>query len=197
MRCCARSSKERSSSDEKFMSRIGKKPISIPSGVEVKIDDRKVIVKGPKGTLDLDIHPHVEVSLVDGLITVKVEDETNVSDRALWGLFVRLIGNMITGVTTGFERKLEVNGIGYKVALQGKILKLDMGFSHEVNFPIPDGINITVEKNLITVSGIDKQFVGETAAQIRRVRKPEPYKGKGIKYLEETIQRKAGKTSKS
>ncbi|OGM01272.1 50S ribosomal protein L6 [Candidatus Uhrbacteria bacterium RIFOXYC2_FULL_47_19] len=179
------------------MSRIGKKPISIPSGVEVKIDDRKVIVKGPKGTLDLDIHPHVEVSLVDGLITVKVEDETNVSDRALWGLFVRLIGNMITGVTTGFERKLEVNGIGYKVALQGKILKLDMGFSHEVNFPIPDGINITVEKNLITVSGIDKQFVGETAAQIRRVRKPEPYKGKGIKYLEETIQRKAGKTSKS
>jgi len=197
VRCCARSSKERSSSDEKFMSRIGKKPISIPSGVEVKIDDRKVIVKGPKGTLDLDIHPHVEVSLVDGLITVKVEDETNVSDRALWGLFVRLIGNMITGVTTGFERKLEVNGIGYKVALQGKILKLDMGFSHEVNFPIPDGINITVEKNLITVSGIDKQFVGETAAQIRRVRKPEPYKGKGIKYLEETIQRKAGKTSKS
>jgi len=179
------------------MSRIGKKPISVPSGVEVKLEGRKVTVKGPKGTLDLDIHPHVEVSLVDSMVIVKVQDETNVSDRALWGLFVRLISNMITGVTQGFERKLEVNGVGYKVALQGKTLKLEVGFSHEVNFPVPDGIDMSVEKNVITVTGIDKQFVGETAAQIRRVRKPEPYKGKGIKYLEETIQRKAGKTSKS
>jgi len=179
------------------MSRIGKKPISVPSGVEVKIDGRKVVVRGPKGTLDLEIHPHVEASLADGFVIVKVEDETDVSDRALWGLFVRLINNMITGVTAGFERKLEINGIGFKVALQGKILKLDVGFSHEVNFPTPDGINITVEKNVITVAGIDKQLVGETAAQIRRIKKPEPYKGKGIKYLEETIQRKAGKTSKS
>ncbi|OIO52407.1 50S ribosomal protein L6 [Candidatus Uhrbacteria bacterium CG_4_10_14_0_8_um_filter_58_22] len=179
------------------MSRIGKKPISVPSGVEVKLEGRKVTVKGPKGTLDFDIHPHVEVSLVDSMVIVKVQDETNVSDRALWGLFVRLISNMITGVTQGFERKLEVNGVGYKVALQGKTLKLEVGFSHEVNFPVPDGIDMSVEKNVITVTGIDKQFVGETAAQIRRVRKPEPYKGKGIKYLEETIQRKAGKTSKS
>ncbi|MFH2063413.1 MAG: 50S ribosomal protein L6 [bacterium] len=179
------------------MSRVGKKPITVPSGVELKIDGRKVTVKGPKGTLDLELHPHVEATLADGVVTVTVKDETNVSDRALWGLFVRLIDNMVAGVTSGFDRKLEVNGVGYKVGVQGKVLKLDVGFSHEVDFPIPEGITITVEKNVITVAGIDKQFVGETAARIRRIRKPEPYKGKGIKYVEETIQRKAGKTSKS
>jgi large subunit ribosomal protein L6 len=179
------------------MSRIGKKPVLIPSGVEVKIEDSKVSVKGPKGNLELAIHPHVTVTQEDNQINVKVSNEENVKDRALWGLFVRLISNMVTGVSEGFEKKLEVNGVGYKVNVQGRTLKLDVGFSHEVDFPIPEGIEMSVEKNVITVSGIDKQAVGEVAARIRRVRKPEPYKGKGIKYSDEVIQRKAGKASKA
>jgi large subunit ribosomal protein L6 len=179
------------------MSRVGKKPVQIPSGVEVKIDGSKVMVRGPKGFLEQEIHPAVSVNIVDGEVRVSVKDELDVTQRALWGLFVRLITNMIAGVTKGFEKKLEVNGIGYKVNVQGKVLKLDVGFSHEINFPIPEGINISVEKNVITVSGIDKQFVGEIAAQIRKVKKPEPYKGKGIKYLDEVIARKAGKAGKA
>jgi large subunit ribosomal protein L6 len=179
------------------MSRVGKKPIAIPSGVEVKIDDKKVSVKGPKGSLEQEIHPLVTVTMEDGEIRVGVSDEEDVRQRALWGLFVRLISNMVTGVTEGFERKLEVNGVGYKVAMQGKALKLDVGYSHSVEFNPPEGIELAVEKNVITVSGIDKQQVGEAAAQIRKVRKPEPYKGKGIKYMEEVIQRKAGKAGKA
>jgi large subunit ribosomal protein L6 len=179
------------------MSRIGKKPITIPSGVEVQIADGKISVKGPKGSLEQDIHPHVSVAVEDGLIRVSVVDEENVKQRALWGLFVRLIENMVIGVTEGFERKLEVNGVGYKVAMQGNMLKLDVGYSHSVDFQAPEGIQISVEKNVITVNGIDKQCVGEVAARIRKVRKPEPYKGKGIKYLEEIIQRKAGKAGKA
>jgi large subunit ribosomal protein L6 len=179
------------------MSRVGKKPVQIPSGVEVKIDGSKVMVRGPKGSLEQEIHPAVSVNVVDGEVRVSVKDELDVTQRALWGLFVRLITNMIAGVTKGFEKKLEVNGIGYKVNVQGKVLKLDVGFSHEINFPIPEGISISVEKNVITVSGIDKQFVGEITAQIRKVKKPEPYKGKGIKYLDEVIARKAGKAGKA
>ncbi len=179
------------------MSRVGKKPVQIPSGVDVKLEGDKITVKGPKGSLELIIHPNVTVVIEDNEIKVSVKDENDVADRALWGLFVRLIGNMVKGVTEGFEKKLEVNGVGYKVSVQGRILKLDVGFSHEVDFPIPEGLDISVEKNVITVSGIDKQAVGETAAKIRRVRKPEPYKGKGIKYVDEVIQRKAGKASKA
>jgi large subunit ribosomal protein L6 len=165
--------------------------------VEVKLGQGTVSVKGPKGTLEQEIHPHVSVSVEDNEVRVGVQDETDVSQRALWGLFVRLISNMVTGVTKGFEKKLELNGIGFKVSVQGKVLKLDVGFSHEVDFQIPDGINITVEKNIITVTGIDKQFVGEVAARIRRIKKPEPYKGKGIKYVDEVIARKAGKAGKA
>jgi len=179
------------------MSRVGKKPVVIPSGVEVKVDGGKVTVKGKKGSLDLAIHPNVTVTVADGEVRVSVKDENDVADRALWGLFVRLISNMVKGVSEGFQKKLEVNGIGFKVSVQGKVLKLDVGFSHEVDFPIPEGIEMTVEKNVITVSGIDKQLVGETAARIRRVRKPEPYKGKGIKYADEVIVRKAGKAGKA
>lgn len=179
------------------MSRVGKKPVDIPSGAEVKLEDGKVVVKGPKGTLEQDIHPLVSVKIEDDQVHVSVNDEENVKQRALWGLFVRLIGNMVTGVTEGFEKKLEVNGVGFKAAMQGNVLKLDVGFSHSVEFPAPEGVDISVEKNVVTVSGIDKQQVGEVAAQIRRVRKPEPYKGKGIKYMEEVIQRKAGKTGKA
>jgi large subunit ribosomal protein L6 len=179
------------------MSRVGKKPIAIPSGVEVKIDDDKISVKGPKGTLEQEIHPLVTVAMEDNEVRVSVGDEEDVRQRALWGLFVRLIGNMVAGVTEGFEKKLEVNGVGYKVAMQGKTLKLDVGYSHSVEFDAPEGIELSVDKNVITVSGIDKQKVGEAAARIRKVRKPEPYKGKGIKYMEEVIQRKAGKAGKA
>ncbi|MFH1047574.1 MAG: 50S ribosomal protein L6 [Patescibacteria group bacterium] len=179
------------------MSRVGKKPIDIPSGVEVKINGDQVSVKGPKGTLSLTTHPFVSAAVEDNQVRVKVRDEENVKQRALWGLSVRLISNLISGVTKGFDKKLEVNGVGYKVAMQGKVLKLDVGYSHPVEFTAPEGIEISVEKNVITITGIDKQRVGEVAAQIRRVRKPEPYKGKGIKYIDEVIQRKAGKAGKA
>lgn len=171
--------------------------MEIPSGVEVKVDGRKVFVKGPKGELSLETHERAAVKLEDSVVTVSVPDEEDGKDRALWGLTRRLIGNMVQGVTVGFEKKLEVSGVGFKVAMQGKELKLDVGYSHSILFPVPEGIGISVEKNVITVSGIDKQKVGDTAAQIRKTRKPEPYKGKGIKYLGEEIQRKAGKAAKT
>lgn len=179
------------------MSRIGKKLITLPSDVEMTISGAHISVKGPKGALQLDLHPHVAIIKDGQNVTLTVKNETDVSDRALWGLFGALITNMLVGVTKGFEKKLEINGVGYKVALQGNALKFDLGFSHPIVFSIPSGISATVEKNLITVSGIDKQLVGETAARIRRLRPPEPYKGKGIKYLEETIRRKAGKAAKT
>ena len=179
------------------MSRVGKKILPIPKGVDVTIDGHDVRVKGPKGSLSLAMHPRVTAQVVDGVLTVDVTDHEYVKDRALWGLTRRLIENMVVGVTKGYEKKLEVNGIGFKVSVSGKILKLDVGFSHEVDFPIPEGLTITVEKNVITVVGIDKQFVGEIASQIRRVKKPEPYKGKGIKYVDEVLHRKAGKAAKA
>jgi len=183
------------------MSRIGKKPIYIPNEVEVSIDGQEVMAKGPKGTLSLSMHEKVraEIKEEDGqrFINVTVLDSENVKQRALWGLSGKLISNIVEGVTKGFEKKLEVNGVGYKVALQGNTLKLEVGYSHSVEFALPEGITANVEKNLITISGIDKQQVGEISAQIRRIRKPEPYKGKGIKYLDEVIRRKAGKTAKT
>ena len=177
------------------MSRVGKKPLQIPSGVTMTVDTGIVRVKGPKGELTLTLHPHVIVAIEGADVKVTVKDPEYVKDKALWGLTRRLLENMVVGVVKGFEKKLEINGIGFKASVQGKVLKLDVGFSHEVNFPVPEGINVTVEKNIITVTGIDRQFVGEISAQIRRVKKPEPYKGKGIKYLDEVIRRKAGKTA--
>lgn len=179
------------------MSRVGKKILQIPSGVDISVKDAVVKVKGPKGELTLALHPHVTVAIADRELTVDVADHDLVKDRALWGLFRRLIENMVVGVTKGFEKKLEVNGVGFKVAVQGKILKLDVGFSHEVEFDIPSNITVTVDKNIITVAGIDRQAVGETAASIRNIKKPEPYQGKGIKYVEEVIRRKAGKAAKA
>ena len=179
------------------MSRVGKKPLEIPSGVDLKIEDENIRVKGPKGELSLVKPPRVILKLEDNVLTVHVPNENAVKDKALWGLTRRLIGNMVEGVTEGYSKQLEVNGVGYKVALMGKDIKLNVGYSHDVNFPAPEGITFVVEKNVITVSGIDKQLVGETAAQIRKVRKPEPYKGKGIKYMDEVIIRKAGKTAKA
>jgi large subunit ribosomal protein L6 len=171
--------------------------LDIPAGVEVRIDAGQVFVKGPKGELSMMLHPRVTATLVDKVVTVTVQDQELVDDRAKWGLTRRLIENMVLGVTKGFSKQLEINGVGYKVAMQGKDLKLDVGFSHDVVYVIPAGITAAVEKNVITISGISKHLVGETAAQIRKIKKPEPYKGKGIKYVDEVIQRKAGKAAKA
>jgi len=162
------------------------------------VDGRAVTVKGPKGELSLEVHPRVTVAMADNALSVAVQDPELEKDKALWGLTRRLLENMVNGVTKGFEKKLEVNGVGYKVAMKGtNVLMLDVGYSHEVDFPVPKDVAVSVEKNVITVSGIDRQRVGEVAAQIRRVRKPEPYKGKGIKYVDEIIRRKVGKAAKS
>ncbi len=179
------------------MSRIGKKLIQVPAGVDVTLSETEARVKGPKGELKLALHPHVRLERTGDVLTVSVKSEENKKDRALWGLFNRLVANMIVGVTKGYEKGLEFVGVGYKVNLAGKTVKMDVGFSHEVDFPLPAGIEAKVDKNTLTLSGIDKQLVGETAARIRRIRKPEPYKGKGIKYVDEVIRRKAGKSAKA
>jgi len=177
------------------MSRVGKQLIEIPNGVEAKVEGNLVSVKGPKGELNQELHPLVSVEIKENILTVKVKDETIKSQRALWGLFASLIKNMVIGVTDGFEKKLEINGVGYKAAVSGRKLTLNVGFSHPVEYDIMDGVDIKVEGNVITINGIDKQSVGETAAQIRKVKKPEPYKGKGIKYSDEVVRRKAGKAA--
>ncbi len=177
------------------MSRIGKQFITIPNGVEVKLADGIITVKGPKGQLTSELNPKVNVTQQDNELKVSVKKADDKSQRSLWGLYQRLITNMITGVTQGFSKKLEINGVGYRVALQGKNLVFQLGYSHPIDFNIPVGIEISVEKNIITVAGADKQLVGQTAANIRFLRKPEPYKGKGIKYVDEVIRRKAGKAA--
>ena len=177
------------------MSRIGKQPINIPSGVEVTIAGDMIKVKGPKGELEQKIHPKVKIEKNGDVITVSVANPEDKEDRSLWGLFGSLVQNMVTGVTAGFFKKLEVNGVGYKVALSGKKLVLNLGYSHPIEFEMPAGTSAEVVKNVIIVNGIDKQVVGATAAKIRSFRKPEPYKGKGIKYIDEVIRRKAGKTA--
>lgn len=177
------------------MSRIGKKPIEIPEGVEMKIEGRELSIKGSKGELKQKIHPLIKVEEKDRQILVSVNKPEVKKERALWGLFASLINNMIIGVSQGYEKKLEVNGVGYRVELQGDKLVLNVGYSHPIEYKLPQGITATVEKNLITINGIDKQLVGEVAAQIRKIRKPEPYKGKGIKYVDEVIRRKVGKAA--
>lgn len=176
----------------KNMSRVGKKPILIPGGVEVKIDGRKVTVKGPKGQLSQGFRKEIKVEIEDNKVFVRPDLDTK-RTNAFWGLTRALINNLIEGVVSGFEKKLEINGIGYKANLEGKDLVLKVGFSHLVNIQCPEGIEFKVEKNVITISGINKQLVGQTAAKIRKVRPPEPYKGKGIKYVDEIIRRKVGK----
>ncbi len=174
------------------MSRIGRKPIPIPQDVEVKIEDSKVIVKGPKGELSQEIRPEVKVEIREGNIFVSSQKSTS-NTPAFWGLTRALIFNIVKGVREGFEKKLALEGIGYRARLEGKDLVLEIGFSHPVKIKTLQGIDFKVEKNIITVFGIDKQKVGDIAAQIRAIRKPEPYKGKGIHYLGEVIRRKPGK----
>lgn len=177
------------------MSRIGKKIITIPAGVTVEVKDGIVKVKGPKGELARKLAKLVFVTVADGAVTVDVKNKEEKFEKSLWGTFASHIRNMIKGVTEGYQKQLEVNGVGYKVAMQGADLKLELGFSHSVIYKMPKEVKATVEKNLITLNSIDKELLGQTAAEIRLLKKPEPYKGKGIKYLEEVIRRKAGKTA--
>ncbi|MFA6161288.1 MAG: 50S ribosomal protein L6 [Patescibacteria group bacterium] len=179
------------------MSRIGKKTMDIPSGVEMNIQDGEVTVKGPKGVLKIPLPAHISVVLADDKksANVKVEDEEDIKQRALWGLIRQLVANSVAGVQKPFEKSLEFVGVGFRIALEGKTLKMEVGFSHSVRVDLPEGIQATVEKQILTVSGIDKQQVGEFAARIRRIKPPEPYKGKGIKYTTEVIRRKAGKAA--
>ncbi|RJQ35610.1 50S ribosomal protein L6 [Candidatus Parcubacteria bacterium] len=183
------------------MSRIGKKPITIPQGVEVKLNLENagpiVSVKGPKGALTVNLTKEVKVEQKDNQLVFEVNDPENKYDNSLWGLSRTLVNNAILGVTEGFKKELEINGVGFKVAVAGKKLVLNVGFSHQVEYGIPEGITIETEKNNIKISGIDKQLVGQVAAEIRGIKKPEPYKGKGIKYVDEQIRRKAGKVVKS
>ncbi|WP_456322750.1 50S ribosomal protein L6 [Hydrogenimonas sp.] len=177
------------------MSRIGKKPIDIPAGIEVKVEGTEVVVSKGKDVKRLDTHGRVDVELENNQIIFHRKGEDKASS-AFWGTYRALTQNMILGLTQGFEKKLEINGVGYRAAVKGKTLELQLGYSHPINYPIPDGIEIKVEKNIISVKGTDKQKVGQVAAEIRSFRPPEPYKGKGVKYVDEVILRKAGKTGK-
>jgi large subunit ribosomal protein L6 len=176
------------------MSRIGKKPISITSGVKITLNGQNIKVEGPKGSLERVIHDQIEVKMEADQLLVSPRVEK--SGSALQGLTRSLIANMVDGVTNGFSKVLEINGVGYRAELKGSNLNLSLGYSHPVEYPLPKGISAQVDTkaNRITVSGIDKELVGATAAKIRSFREPEPYKGKGIKYLDERILRKAGKT---
>jgi large subunit ribosomal protein L6 len=178
------------------MSRVGKKPVIIPSGVKVEKKDLTLTVTGPKGTLVLPLHPKVKIEITEKEVTVDVAGKENKREKALWGLFRALIQNLMDGVTKGFEKKLEVIGVGFKVAMQGTKIVMALGFSHPVEVEIPKGITVTVDKNTISITGADKQQVGQFAAEIRELKKPEPYKGKGIKYIDEVVIRKAGKVVK-
>jgi large subunit ribosomal protein L6 len=179
------------------MSRVGKKPIIIPEGVEVTIENNLVTVKGPKATLGRQINEVVKIEQKENEIIVSVDNELDTNQRAQWGTARAVIANLVKGVTEGFSKKLEVNGVGYRVSLSGRTLVLNVGYSHEVKFELPEGIDATVEGNVITINGANTDLVGEVAANIRSVRKPEPYKGKGIKYVGEVIRRKAGKAAKA
>jgi large subunit ribosomal protein L6 len=175
------------------MSRVGKKPVPIPSGVTAVVEGQTVKVKGPKGSMSLVLHGDVEAKVDKGEVKVDPRVDTKRA-RAMWGTYRSLLANVMEGVTKGFERKLEITGVGYRAALQGKNLQVQLGYSHDIVYPIPEGITIAVPKATeIVVSGIDGQKVGHVAAEIRAFRKPEPYKGKGVKYSDEFVFRKEGK----
>lgn len=179
------------------MSKIGKKSITIPEGVTVNLADQVVAVKGPRGNLQVSLHRKVRVEIADKEIRVFVANPEDKRQRALWGTFRSLLANAINGVTQGFEKKLEIVGVGYKGAVSGNKLTLNLGYSHPSEIEIPQSLAVKIEKNVISVAGFDKQLVGEFAALVRSHREPEPYKGKGVKYLDEVIRRKAGKVVKT
>ena len=176
------------------MSRIGKRPVTVPSGIEVSLDGTTLVAK--KGNLEKRLETHGRVGInIDGseVTFTRVGDEKQ--DAAFWGTYRALFNNIMVGLDKGYSKSLEINGVGYRAAVEGKTLKLQLGFSHDANFPIPEGLDIKVDKNIITVSGTDKQAVDQAAAEIRAYRPPEPYKGKGVKYTDEVIIRKAGKAA--
>ena len=175
------------------MSRIGKRPVPLPSGVTATTEGQILSVKGPKGQLQLQMRDEISYEIGDDGIVVKPANDTKAA-RAFWGMQRTLVDNLVTGVTEGFTKVLEITGVGYRAAAQGRNLRLQLGYSHDVNFPVPEGVEVkTPDQNTVEISGIDKQKVGQVAAEIRRWRKPEPYKGKGIKYDGEYIFRKEGK----
>ena len=174
------------------MSRVGKKPIEIPAGVEVTVNGSVIVVKKGSNAIEIETHNRVGIEVSEKSVNFTLVGENS----AFWGTYRALTANAITGLTTGFTKSLEINGVGYRAAVKGKVLELQLGYSHPINFEIPEGIEISVDKNIINVKGSCKQTVGQTAAIIRGYRKPEPYKGKGVKYTDEVIVRKAGKTAK-
>jgi large subunit ribosomal protein L6 len=177
------------------MSRIGKKPVPVPEKVKISVTGRTVNVEGPKGKLSMDHHPLMNVEVKDGVVFVTRPNESNEA-RALHGLTRTLISNMLTGVSQGFTRELEIQGVGYRAEVKGNALQMSLGFSHQVQFPLPTGVSATVDdkKTKITLSGIDKQLLGATAAKLRSLRPPEPYGGKGVRYSDEVVRRKEGKS---
>jgi large subunit ribosomal protein L6 len=177
------------------MSRVGKKPIAIPSGVEVTVNGSVLTVKKGNKAIDVDTHNRVGVEVADNNVVFTLKGEES-QDKAYWGTYRALTNNAVIGLDKGFAKSLEINGVGYRAAVKGKVLELQLGFSHPINFDIPENIEITVDKNIINIKGISKQEVGQVAAKIRGFRPPEPYKGKGVKYTDEHIVRKAGKTAK-
>jgi large subunit ribosomal protein L6 len=177
------------------MSRLGKLPIQIPADVKINIDKNIITVSGKNGELKQKLHSDIIIDIKENEIIVKVKNPEDKKQNSLWGLFRALINNMVIGVGAGYEKKLEIKGVGYKAAVNGNKLNLSLGFSHPVEFVLPVGISANVEGNTISIKGADKQLVGEVSAQIRKYRKPEPYKGKGIRYSNEVIRRKAGKAA--
>jgi large subunit ribosomal protein L6 len=177
------------------MSRIGKQPVVVPAEIKVSVEDTVVVFKKGSVQKDLDTKGNVDVK-IDGDQIVFAPKSDDRQDRAYWGTYRALANNIIVGLTTGYQKQLEINGVGYRAAVKGNILELQLGFSHPINYEFPKGLQISVEKNLITIKGDDKQVVGQVAAEVRSFRPPEPYKGKGVKYVEEHIRRKAGKTAK-
>lgn len=180
------------------MSRIGKQSITIPKGLEVAVQGSKIIFKSPKSQKELETYNRVNISLKDGVLSFGLKEDSSegLNLNAFWGTYRALANNIVIGLTSGFSKQLEINGVGYKAAVKGKILELSLGFSHPINYEIPDGVEVNIDKNIITLKGNDKQQIGQIASEIRAFRPPEPYKGKGVKYVEETILRKAGKTAK-
>ncbi|HOX60953.1 MAG TPA: 50S ribosomal protein L6 [Candidatus Magasanikbacteria bacterium] len=177
------------------MSRVGKQIIKIPAGVTVELKDNKFSVKGPKGSLERVIDPRIKLNITATEITVDVAHKDEKRERSLWGTYAAHVKNMVEGVVKVYQKKLEINGVGYKAAMQGKDVKLDVGYTHPVVYKMPESVTAVVEKNVLTLESPNKELLGQVASEIRAVRKPEPYKGKGIKYLEEVIRRKAGKTA--
>ena len=177
------------------MSRLGKLPIKLPAGVNFTVAANEYVFKGPKGELHLAINPLIEAKAEEGVITVAPRDKEAKQASAMWGLMWSLIRNSVEGVSTGFVKKLEINGVGYRAAVAGSKVNMNLGFSHPIEFQLPKGVTASVNANVLTLESADKSLLGETAAKIRMIRKPEPYKGKGVKYADEIIRRKAGKAA--